>query len=84
MLRLSADEAALMRQVGDQLATTTRAAATESGAIFVDMNTLGSDHNACSAIPWTRASTNGGVAPFHPTLAGAKATADAVLRAIGA
>jgi lysophospholipase L1-like esterase len=78
LLNLTADEAALMRQVGDQLAATTRAAAVDGGAIFVDMNALGADHHACSPDPWTRGSTNGGVAPFHPTLAGAKATAEAV------
>lgn len=83
LLRLSTAEADLMRQVGDRLAETTRAAAKDGGAILVDMHTLGAAHNACAAIPWTRGSKNGGVAPFHPTLAGAAATAEAVSNVIG-
>jgi lysophospholipase L1-like esterase len=81
-LGFSADEAAEMRQVGDQLAATTRSAAGQGGGVLVDMNALGADHNACSADPWTRGWTNAGAAPFHPTLAGAKATAEAVSRVV--
>ena len=81
-LGLSGVEADLMRQVGDKLAATTRSAALQDGAILVDMNTLGAGHNACSSVPWTRGWTNAGAAPFHPTLAGAQATAEAVLAAV--
>lgn len=81
-LGLSAAEANLMRQVGDQLAATTKAAADQGGAVLVDMNALGAGHDACSADPWTRGYVNAGVAPFHPTLAGAKATAAAVSAAL--
>ncbi len=77
-LGFGANEAAVMRDVGDRLAAATRAAAAEGGARFVDMNALDAGHDACSAAPWTRGYLNGGVAPFHPTLAGAKATAEAV------
>ena len=77
-LGLSAAEAEGMRQTADRLAEATRVAAAEGGAILVDMNTIGTVHNACSADPWTRGWTNAGAAPFHPTLAGAKATAAAV------
>jgi len=82
LLGLSADEAAAMRQVGDQLAAITRTAAEQGGAILVDMNALGAAHHACSAAPWTRGWRNGGAAPFHPTLAGATATAEAVSAAV--
>lgn len=77
-LGLTPDEAALMRKVGDDLAATTRSIAARRGALVVDMNTLGAAHDACSAVPWTRGWTNGGIAPFHPTLAGARATAKAI------
>jgi len=77
-LGFSAAEADIMRQVGDQLAATTRSAAAQGGAILVDMNALGAAHNACSSSPWTRGWTNAGAAPFHPTLLGAEATAEAV------
>ena len=77
-LGLTAPEAAAMRQVGDQLAAATRTAAEQGGAILVDMNALGVDHHACSATPWTHGWINAGAAPFHPTLAGAAATAEAI------
>ena len=81
-LRLSDGEAELMRQVGNQLASVTRAAAKQEGAILVDMHTLGAKHHACSASPWTKGSTNLSKAPFHPTLAGAKATAAMISQAL--
>lgn len=81
-LRLNSDEAAAMRHVAIKLAATTKLAAKEGGALLVDMNRLGEAHNACSADPWTRGWTNGGIAPFHPTLVGAKATAQAIARAL--
>ena len=82
VLNLSQPEASLMRAVGDRLAETTRGAARRAGALLVDMHALGRGHDACSAAPWTRGWTNGGVAPFHPTLLGAQATADAIARAL--
>ena len=77
-LQLTAAEADLMRPVERELAAVTRAAAKEGGATLVDMNALGADHNACSATPWTKGMAALSAAPFHPTLAGAKATADAI------
>ncbi len=82
VLGLTAAEATMMRTVGDRLADTTRAAAAKSGAILVDMHRLGVGHDACSADPWTRGWTNGGIAPFHPTQRGAVATARAIDRAL--
>ena len=83
-LQLSAEEVQEMRKVADRLAAVTRAAAKKGGALLVDMNALGSAHNACSSDPWTRGWTNGGIAPFHPTMAGATATAKAIASALKA
>jgi hypothetical protein len=47
------------------------------------MNALGTAHHACSQTPWVRGWTNASGAPFHPTLAGAEATARAVSEAVG-
>ncbi len=71
-------EADLMRAVGDRLAETTQVAAKKGGAIVVDMHRLGAAHNACSVSPWTNGYS--GIAPFHPTLEGARATAEAIAR----
>ena len=73
-------EADMMRKVGDRFAVTTRSAAARGGAIVVDMHRLGAAHNACSAEPWT--SGYSGIAPFHPTLTGARATAQAIADAL--
>lgn len=81
-LGISKDEADFMRQVGDRLAETTRAAAAETGAIVVDMHRLGERHDACSTSPWTGGWKNNGPAPFHPTQAGAEATASAIENAL--
>jgi lysophospholipase L1-like esterase len=75
-------EAATMRVVGDQLAETTRMATEQGGAILVDMNMLGRGHHACSSSPWTAGWTDASVAPFHPTMQGANATAAAISAAI--
>jgi lysophospholipase L1-like esterase len=82
-LGLSETEAALMRRVGDDLAAITRSAAKQGGALLVDMHILGAAHHVCSASPWVNGWSNGGVAPFHPNPAGAKATAEAVSNALG-
>ena len=81
-LGLSAGEAAVMRQVESQLSTVTYAAARRSGAMVVDMNAAGVDHNACSAAPWTKGWGAIAESPFHPTTRGANATAEAIIAAI--
>jgi len=81
-LQLTAAEVDQMRVVGDQLAEVTRAAAKQGGALLVDMHRLGAAHHACSAVPWTKGATDLLKAPFHPTLAGAKATAEAISKAL--
>jgi lysophospholipase L1-like esterase len=80
---LTPGEAALMRAVGDQLAATSRTAAKRGGALLVDMHVLGAGHDACSSEPWVAGWSNGGVAPFHPNARGARATAEAVSKALG-
>lgn len=82
-LGLSNAEANLMREVAHRLALATQAAAKRGGAIFVDMNSIGAAHSACSDDPWTRGWTNGDIAPFHPSLRGAEATADALVSVLG-
>lgn len=82
LLSLSADETGTMRQVASELARTTRAAAAKGGALLVDMDALGAAHHACSAQPWTKGWSNGGIAPFHPNLEGARATALAIAQAL--
>ena len=82
-LGLSADEADLMRHVENRLSAVTRAAAETSGATIVDMNAAGVEHNACSVSPWTKGRGPITQSPFHPTLAGANATAGAIIAAIG-
>ena len=81
-LALSEAEADMMRTVGDRLAAATEAAAQKSGAIFVDMHAVGSEHSSCSREPWVTGWTNGGIAPFHPTAKGAEATANAIAKAL--
>lgn len=39
--------------MADELAAVTRAVAMDVGAVIVDMNVLGTEHNACSRSPWT-------------------------------
>ena len=81
-LLLHEDEAEMMRDVEDQLAAVTRAAAENRGALVVDMHRLGAGHSACSPQPWTRGWASITQSPFHPTLLGAQATADAVSAAL--
>lgn len=81
-LGLNETEANQMREAANKLAASTTAAAAKAGALLVDMHALGAEHNACSKMPWTNGWRNGGIAPFHPTLAGAKATADAIAEAL--
>ena len=77
-LKLSAKQVAAMRPVEVALAAVTQTAAAEGGAMLVDMHALGEKHDACSAQPWIHGWSKLSAAPFHPTLAGAKATAAAI------
>jgi len=81
-LGLAADEVASMRVVAARLAATTRAAAAEGGATLVDMDAIGAAHHACAAVPWTNGQARLLDAPFHPTAAGAEATARAIAAAL--
>lgn len=78
---LTADEAATMRIVGERLAEATRAARA-GGATIVDMQALAAGHDACSATPWVNGAHEAQGTLFHPTLAGAEATARAVSDAL--
>lgn len=68
-------QADLMRSVGQRLAEVTQSAAKEAGAVVIDVATLSKGHDACAAQPWVNGSAPIAGAPFHPTLAGAKAIA---------
>ena len=81
-LGLHAEQVALMRVVAERLAELTRSAAREAGAELVDMAALSLENDVCSAVPWVNGpfpEKGDGVA-FHPTLAGAKASAEAIAR----
>lgn len=82
-LSLTQEQVALMRPVADELANATRAAALASGAVLVDMATLGKGHDACSREPWANGLAPENGAAFHPTVAGAKATALEIAKAAG-
>jgi lysophospholipase L1-like esterase len=83
-LGLTEAEVSEMRMVGDRLAEATSVAARKASAIFVDMHQLGVGHDACSSEPWVNGWNDVVGTPFHPTLAGAKATANAISAAIEA
>jgi len=67
-----------MRLVGNRLAQVTREAANEVGVSVVDMDQLAAGHDACSPEPWVNGAQPGHGAPFHPTQAGARATAERI------
>lgn len=81
-LRIDEKQAELSRQVGERLAVVSREAADQRGVIFVDMNAMGREHNACSTMQWVLPATIESGAPFHPSHAGARATADAIAAAL--
>lgn len=80
---LTEAEAALMREVGDRLADTTRAAAREGRAVLVDMHARGTANTACSGAPWASGWPSANGAPFHPNTRGAEATARAIAQTVG-
>jgi len=83
-LNLSDDQARLSRKISEQLADATRAAAHDSGALLVDMHRLGIDYHACSPTPWVNGWKDVRGAPFHPTMLGARATAQAIAATLAA
>lgn len=82
-LGLGADEAALMRDVGQALDAVTREAAQASGALLVDMGPPSAAHAVGSAQPWVSGATRLRDAPFHPTREGTLATALQVAASLG-
>lgn len=81
-LGLTQDEADLMRAVGDRLAQVTRDAVREAGATLVDMALLSTGHEVCGPDPWVNGPKPQTGSAFHPNLAGARATAEAIARVI--
>lgn len=80
-LGIAADDAERMRQVGVRLAEVTREAANDAGATVIDMDRLSAGHDACTPEPWVNGAAPKQGAPFHPTLAGARAAAEMIKRA---
>ena len=81
-LGINAADAIVMRQVGDLLAEVTRTSAQEAEVSVVDMAKLSLGHDACAATPWVNGATPAQGAKFHPTLAGASATAAEIRNAV--
>ena len=79
---VSDTDAALMQAVGARLVEVTHEAAQRTGAIFVDLATLSSGHDICSADPWVNGATPEHGTPFHPNFAGAQATANRIQRVL--
>jgi len=74
--------AATGRQVAAGLHEATKLAAEKSAAVFVDMTDASAGHDACSKAPWVNGAATENGAPFHPNMAGAKATAQVVYKAV--
>jgi len=81
-LGIGEEDADLMRQVGVRLAEATRQAAQEAGATVVDMDQHSAGHDACGPVAWVNGAAPEQGAPFHPTLAGARATAEQIMLAL--
>jgi lysophospholipase L1-like esterase len=80
-LGISKAQAAISRDLAQQLALATKRAADETGAQLVDIAKASIGHDVCSKVPWVNgASVQTGTA-FHPNAVGAAATADAVIKA---
>ena len=77
-LGITDQQSSLMRSVVDRLAEVTRDAASVVGATLVDMTASSAGHDACSADPWLNGFRPRVGADFHPNLAGARATAQAI------
>jgi len=81
VLGISKAQAAISRDLAQQLALATKRAADETGAQLVDIAKASIGHDVCSKVPWVNgASVQTGTA-FHPNAVGAAATADAVKKA---
>lgn len=77
-------QADLSREIAVRLRDATRLAAERSGALFVDMGPASAGHDACSPEPWVNGADPSDGAAFHPTAAGAQATAAEVFKALSA
>ena len=79
---IDAELADLGRVIATRLSEATKLAAEQSGARFVDMGAASVGHDACAAEPWVNGAKPGKGTPFHPSAAGAKATAEAIWQAL--
>jgi hypothetical protein len=81
-LGISKKDADILRSVGQKLAEVTRDTSLREQAVVVDMVLLSIGHDAWSVEPWVNGSPASNGADFHPTPAGALATARAITHAI--
>ncbi|MDX2275800.1 MAG: SGNH/GDSL hydrolase family protein [Hyphomonadaceae bacterium] len=75
---LTAEEVAIMREVGARLAQATREAVAETDATLIDFEAPSAGHDVCAPEPWVNGWRDAVGAQFHPTLAGATAAAQAL------
>lgn len=79
---LAAEDALVSREIGQRLAAITARVARDTGSLLIPMDQISVDHTACSQTPWSRGMASAGDAarasPWHPTIEGMRAVADAV------
>lgn len=83
-LGIKEDQVSVMRDIGNRLSDVTRAAAEDSGALFLDIMHLTHGHDVCASDPWINGlhPARGLLgAPLHPTLPSMTASAQ-VLNAL--
>ena len=88
-IALSTEDAAAIRRTYDKLATIEKNQAQANGVIFIPSAHIGQGHDACSASPYTATyhppvtPTWSSPAAYHPTIAGMRAMANAIDKALG-
>ncbi|WP_198045923.1 SGNH/GDSL hydrolase family protein [Novosphingobium aquimarinum] len=73
-------------ETADRLSRMSRQVAKESGALLVPIDTESREHTACDSVAWTngrKAAAPGDGIAWHPNRAGMRATAAAILAALG-
>lgn len=80
---LTPDQLAYERFLAASLKHDTTVAARATGATLVDLATVSSRHNACSALPWVNTyDVAAGLVPYHPKAVGMAGAAALVERAL--
>jgi lysophospholipase L1-like esterase len=77
---------AISSETADRLSRMTRQVAEEAGALLVPLDTESREHTACDSMAWTngrKATAPGDGIAWHPNRAGMRATAAAIISALG-